>query len=180
MKRIMVIGVSAGVGKSTFARKLGEILDLKVHHLDTLYWKPGWVEASIDEFAAAQEEIIRKDQWIIEGNYSNTHEIRAAHADTIIYLEVPLALCLFRVVKRWWKNRGKTRSDLGEGCPEKIDLDFIWFICSTYYPRKRKRADRIQFLQSVGPQKTVHILKGKKEIQAFLDEIKKPSEIRRA
>lgn len=180
MKRIMVIGVSAGAGKSTFARQLGRILDIEVHHLDTLYWKPGWVEATLDEFSAGQKDMAKKDQWIIEGNYSSTQRIRSEHADTIIYLEVPLALCLYRVVKRWWANRGKTRPDLGEGCPEKINWDFIWFILSTYHRRKRNLAARLRLLQSAGPEKSVHILKGKKEIQAFLNEIKKPSETRRA
>lgn len=53
----MVIGISAGVGKSTFARNLGEILNMKVHHLDALFWKPNWVEASIEEFSAAQKKL---------------------------------------------------------------------------------------------------------------------------
>ncbi|MDQ0272841.1 adenylate kinase family enzyme [Cytobacillus purgationiresistens] len=35
--RIMVIGVSAGAGKSTFARKLGDALHLPVYHLDSYY-----------------------------------------------------------------------------------------------------------------------------------------------
>ena len=50
MQRIMVIGVSAGVGKSRFARRLGEATDLPVHHLDAYFWKPGWIEAEEKEF----------------------------------------------------------------------------------------------------------------------------------
>lgn len=46
MKKIMVIGVSAGVGKSTFARKLSKKLQIDVHHLDTLYWLPNWKEST--------------------------------------------------------------------------------------------------------------------------------------
>ena len=46
----MVIGVSSGVGKSTFARKLGEALKINVYHLDTLYWKRNWVEATLEDF----------------------------------------------------------------------------------------------------------------------------------
>lgn len=77
-------------------------------------------------------------QWIIEGNYSNTFDIRTEHADTIIYLELPLYVCLYRVVRRWLMNIGKTRIDMGEGCKEKLDWDFIQFIYTTYYPRKKK------------------------------------------
>lgn len=176
MERIMVIGVSSGVGKSTFARKLGEALNIKVYHLDVFYWKPGWVEASLEEFAAAQKNIVIQDQWIIEGNYSNTYEIRAEKADTIIYLELPLHVCLYRVIKRWLTNIGKTRPDMGEGCKEKIDWPFIKFILTTYHSRKRKMEERMKAFQSGGPHKRVFMLRSKKEIDSFLKNIKNSCE----
>ncbi|WP_164669791.1 topology modulation protein [Virgibacillus doumboii] len=169
MNRIMVMGASAGAGKSTFARKLGEKLGINVYHLDALFWKPNWVQASLKEFSAAQEKIILKDQWIIEGNYSNTFDIRVKHADTIIYLEVPLAVCLYRVVKRWLLNIGRTRPDMGEGCKEKLDYQFLKFICTTYYPRRKKMQDRFEFFRKMNPQNTIVVLKGRKEIKTFLE-----------
>lgn len=168
----MVIGVSAGVGKSTFARRLGEALHIDVHHLDTYYWKPNWVEASLEEFSNAQHEVVNQDQWIIEGNYSNTFEIRAEHADTIVYLELPLHVCLYRVIKRRVMNIGKTRPDMGEGCKEKIDWKFIKFIITTYYPRKRKMGERFNSFQSFGQPKDIITLKSKQEIHSFLENIK--------
>ncbi|MCL6572878.1 MAG: topology modulation protein [Bacillus sp. (in: Bacteria)] len=172
MKRIMVIGISAGVGKSTFARKLGEALGINVYHLDVLYWKPNWVEASNEEFSRAQQGIVIQNQWIIEGNYNNTFEIREEHADTIIYLELPLYICLYRVIKRRITNSGKTRPDMGVGCKEKIDWDFIKFICTTYYPRKRKTAERLHALQALDTKKVIIVLKGKQEINSYLKNFK--------
>jgi adenylate kinase family enzyme len=169
----MVIGVSSGVGKSTFARKLSAALNIEVYHLDALYWKPGWAEAPLEEFAAAQKKIVCNDQWIIEGNYSNTFEIRVEQADTIFYLELPLLICLYRVIKRWFQNIGRTRSDMGEGCNEKIDWDFIKFICTTYYPRKRKMVERIQSFQELGKNKNVFIFREKQEIHSFFKDIMK-------
>jgi adenylate kinase family enzyme len=169
----MVIGVSSGVGKSTFARKLSAALNIEVYHLDALYWKPGWAEAPLEEFTAAQKKIVCNDQWIIEGNYSNTFEIRAEQADTIFYLELPLHVCLYRVIKRWFQNIGRTRPDMGEGCKEKIDWDFIKFICTTYYPRKRKMAERIQSFQELGNKKNVFILRSKQEIHSVFKDIMK-------
>ncbi|WP_197714515.1 hypothetical protein [Priestia endophytica] len=116
MNLIMVVGIFPGVGKSTFARRLGEALHIEVHHLDALFWKPNWVEASLEEFSKSQQDIIPRDQWIIEGNYKNTFQIRLQRADTVIYLELPLHVCLYCVLKRFWMNRGKTRADLGEEC----------------------------------------------------------------
>ncbi|MCH1626871.1 topology modulation protein [Fredinandcohnia quinoae] len=163
MKRIMVIGVSAGVGKSTFARKLSEKLDIEVCHLDTLFWKSGWVEATLEEFTEAQQEIIKKEQWIIEGNYSTTFEIRTEYADTIIYLELPRYVCLYRVIKRWLTHIGKKRPDVG--CTEKMDWAFIKFIWTTYHPRVKKMKDRFHRLSH---EKTIIVLKGKEEINAYL------------
>jgi adenylate kinase family enzyme len=167
----MVLGVSPGVGKSTFARKLGELLDSDVYHLDAYFWKPNWVEASFEEFSANQKEIVKSDKWIIEGNYSNTYDIRVEKADTIIYLELPLFVCLYRVVKRRIVNHGKTRPDIGIGCKEKLDRGFLTFICTTYYSRKKKMGDRLQAFKNSGAQKQTIILKSKKEIQAYLDKL---------
>ncbi len=164
----MVMGVSAGVGKSTFSKQLGEILNLNVHHLDTLYWKPGWVEASLEEFSQKQNEIVKEDEWIIEGNYSNTYDIRMKRADTIIYLELPLRVCLYRVITRFLKNLGKNRSDMGEGCTEKLDYPFLKFIITTYKSRKKKMRDRFQVFLKNGKDKKVYELKSKKEIREFL------------
>jgi len=169
MNRIMVLGVSAGVGKSTFARELGERLDIDVVHLDALHWKPNWVEAPRKEFESAQKEIVTRDQWIIEGNYSNTYDIRAGEADTIIYLELPLVVCLYRVTKRWLLHIGKTRPDMGEGCKEKLGYTFLKFICITYHSRKKKMKERLQSFLETGNDRNVIILKNKKAIKTYLD-----------
>jgi adenylate kinase family enzyme len=162
----MVIGVSAGAGKSTFARRLGQALAIEVHHLDRLYWKPNWVEASKEEFAQAQQEIVNhKQEWIIEGNYTGTFDIRAKHADTMIYLEIPLYTCLYRVIKRWLTNLGKTRPDMAEGCEEKMEWAFIKFIYSTYHARKKKMRERFR---QYGKGKTIIVLKNKREIEDYI------------
>ncbi|WP_100408421.1 P-loop NTPase family protein [Bacillus solitudinis] len=171
MKRIMVMGVSAGVGKSTFAKRLGKELGIKAYHLDTMFWKPGWIQASLEEFSGAQNEVVKKEQWIIDGNYSSTVNLRAAYADAIIYLELPLGVCLFRVVKRWLINFGKTREDMTVGCEEKLDWAFIKFICTTYYPRKHSAEERLEKLQKLGPRKTIIILKSKREMETFLKQL---------
>lgn len=167
MQRIMVMGVSAGAGKSTLARKVGDRLGIDVYHLDTFYWKPGWVEASEEEFAGKQKEVVKQDEWIMEGNYSGTYEIRAEHADTIIYVELPLSICLYRVVKRWWNNRGKTRSDLGTGCEEKLDFEFLKFIVTTYHRRKQRMRIRFREFQKKDPSLNVIVLRSKKDVTNF-------------
>jgi adenylate kinase family enzyme len=167
----MVVGVSAGVGKTTFSRQLGELLGKRVYHLDAYYWKPNWVEATLEEFAEAQRKIVMDPEWIIEGNYSNTWEIRTDRADTIIYLELPLRTCLYRVLKRFFTNIGQKRDDLGGGCTEKIDWTFIKFIISTYHERKNKMEMRFKEFLTTDPTRKIIQLKSKKEISHFLESL---------
>ncbi|WP_110065328.1 topology modulation protein [Cytobacillus oceanisediminis] len=166
MNRIMVIGISAGAGKSTFAREVGEALGIEVIHLDAIFWKPGWVESELEEFSAAQRGIVKKQQWIMEGNYSNTFDIRADMCDTVIYLELPLYICLYRVLKRWITNIGRTRADMAEGFQEKMDWPFIKFIITTYGPRKKKMAERLMKFHAAG--KKVIVLRSQEEIELYV------------
>ena len=102
----------------------------------------------------------------MEGNYARTVHIREPHADTVIYLELPLCVCLYRVVKRRVQYHGKTREDIGEGCKEKIDGAFLKFIVTTYGARKKTMKKRMQRYAEEG--KTVHYLKTPAQIEGFL------------
>lgn len=168
MKKIIVCGVSAGAGKSTFARKLGEKLEMPVHHLDSYYWKAGWVERKKEEFRDKQRQLVKEDAWIIEGNYASSMEIRLAEADTFIYLELPLRVCLYRALKRWVLNYGKTRPDMAEGCPEKMDKEFLKFIVTTYADRKIEMRQRAKDFIARGPDRQSVILQTQKQIDGFL------------
>ena len=168
MERVIVLGVSAGVGKSSFARKLSEKMAIPVHHLDTYFWKPGWIESSEEEFREKQQQLVKEDRWIIEGNYTSTYEIRRQRADTLIYLELPLRICLYRVFKRRIINQGKTRPDMASGCPEKLDKDFLKFIISTYHARKLKMRKRMAHFIEECPQNKVIFLRSQKEVDEFL------------
>ena len=172
MERIMVLGVSAGVGKSSFAKALSEKIAIPVHHLDSYFWKPGWVESSDEEFRKKQQRLVKQDRWIIEGNYTSTYEIRQQKADTLIYLELPLYVCLYRVFKRRIVNQGKTRPDMALGCPEKLDKGFLKFIISTYYARRVKMRKRMaQFIEE-SPRNRVVFLRNQKEVIKLLKEEK--------
>ena len=118
----------AGAGKSTLAQEMGGGLGLEVIHLDRLFWRPGWVETPREEWRAIQEDLLRREAWIIDGNYGSTLPLRLAAADTVLFLDFPRLLCLVRVVRRWLANYGRVRPDLGPGCPERIDLEFIRWI----------------------------------------------------
>ncbi|NMP23637.1 topology modulation protein [Sulfobacillus harzensis] len=168
MQRILVMGVSSGAGKSTFARRLSLRTGLPVYHLDAIFWQPGWVELSRDEFYQRQAAIAAQDAWIIEGNYTSVgYEMRLARADAIIYLEVSLVRCLYRIYKRRIQYRNTTRPDMGPGCPEKVDWAFLRFILTTYHRRRKEIAARLAAFQSINPANQVIWLRGSRQIESF-------------
>lgn len=170
MRRVLVMGVSSGAGKSTFARQLASQTGLPLYHLDALFWKPGWVESSSEEFYEKQRAIVAQDAWIIEGNYISVgYDLRMRRADTLIYLEVSLARSVYRVFKRRIAYRNKTRTDIAPGCPEKVDWAFLHFILTTYHRRRRVMADRLHAFEALDPGNQVIWLRGPHEIRSFFD-----------
>ncbi len=168
MKHIAIIGCS-GSGKSTLAQQVGAILHIPVTHLDAIFWQPDWVKTPRDEWRRIQEELIKPASWIIDGNYTSTLDIRMAASDTIIFLDYPRTLCLYRAVKRRIQYAGKTRPDLASGCPERIDwshLQWIW-----YYPT-RDRKDVLQKLEHYATEHTIIILHNPIETRRFLEKLK--------
>jgi adenylate kinase family enzyme len=127
VQRVLIIG-PCGAGKSTLAAQLGQRLGLPVFHMDQLNWQPGWIESSKDEIRARLATILKGDRWLIDGNYGGTLPPRLAVADTVIYLDFPIRLCVTRVLRRIWTYRGRTRPDMTQGCPERFDLEFLIYL----------------------------------------------------
>jgi len=125
MKKIAIIG-SGGSGKSTFSVLLGQELNLPVHHLDKLYWKPNWTKTPNIQWTDTLTELCKNERWIIDGNYKSTLGIRLAACDTVIFLDVNRFTCICRAIKRTLK--GKTRPDMAEGCKERLNMEFIKFL----------------------------------------------------
>ncbi len=127
--KVAVIGHS-GCGKSTIAAWIAKKRRLPILHLDKVHWLPGWIERPKEE----EQKIVREfldshDSWVIDGNYhSMEYERRMQEADRILFLDFPRLVCLYRAWKRARRYRGKTRSSITEGCTEKLDLEFVFWI----------------------------------------------------
>ncbi len=166
MKRVIIIG-SGGAGKSTLARKLGEVTNLPVIHLDSVFWKPNWTPTPKEEWKEIVEQLIMKDEWIIDGNFGSTMDLRIQRADTIILLDLHPLICVYSVIKRVLKHRNKTRPDMGENCPEKADFEFlrwVWTFRKKSLPSILRKLDEAEG-------KTIIRLKSRKEIDQFVKEL---------
>lgn len=165
MKKVLVIG-SGGAGKSTFARRLGELLDIEVIHLDALYWHPGWIETPKAAWAERVAELVNRDAWIMDGNYSGTFDIRLKACDTLIFLDMPRLVCLWRVLKRFLSYRNRSRPDMAAGCPEKLSREFILWVWN--YPKTR-RPKILKWMRENSESKKVVRLRSPAEAQKYLD-----------
>lgn len=181
IERIMIIG-GAGSGKSSLARRLGEITGLPVIHIDTLYWQPGWIMRPRDEISRLTNEAADQDTWIFEGNHSETMIYRASRADTLVFLDISTVRRLWRVLKRTVIHYGRSRPDMAEGCVERFDWDFLKWVAGY---RKNGRIRALAFLESAPQHLAKRHLRSPHDVKRFLAQMtheinqnKQPSQLR--
>jgi adenylate kinase family enzyme len=167
MKKVLVIG-AGGSGKSTLSRTLGQKLGLDVLHLDKYYWRAGWKEPPKDEWLQTVAELLKRESWIIDGNYSGTLEQRVAACDTIVFLDLARLVCVWRVVKRRLLYRHHNRPDMAEGCAERLNLEFFLWIMN-YSQRTRPKVVRL--IEANRKLKKIVWLKSRKDLDLFLREV---------
>ena len=164
--KIAIIGYS-GAGKSTLARALGEQYGIPVLHFDRVHWAPGWQERDKAEAHQIAHEFMEQSEWVIDGNYRKyEYQRRMTEADLIFFLDFPRLNCFFRAWKRYFHYRGRTREDMTEGCPEKMDPEFMRWIL--WESRTRKKKENYQQIIRQYPEKLV-VLKSQKEIDRYLE-----------
>lgn len=99
MQKTIIIGCP-GSGKTTFAKKLSQLTNLPLIHLDAIWHKPDRTHISREEFDEILSKILSKKQWIIDGNYNRTMEMRMKYCDTIILFELDSETCLQGATER--------------------------------------------------------------------------------
>jgi adenylate kinase family enzyme len=167
MRRIIVVGCQ-GSGKTSLALKLGRKLGLPVVHLDVLYWRPGWKESDKASFRVRVADAIADEGWVVDGSFSGlAFDLTLARADTLIVIERPRLLCLWRIARRCAFDSDGARPDLPQGCPEQFDWNLMreaWRYNS--YRRLGIEAERLKYGAAV----PVVRLSNDREIEDFLDD----------
>ncbi|MGE5334483.1 MAG: AAA family ATPase [Nitrososphaerota archaeon] len=118
MRRIHVVGTS-GSGKTTFAHRIAERLNMQHVELDALHWQPGWTPTETDVLRARIAQEISGDGWVVDGNYSALRDIIWARADTVIWLDYTLPVVCWRIISRTTR-RMISRTELWNGNRESL------------------------------------------------------------
>lgn len=158
MQKILIIG-SGGTGKSTLARQLGKILNLPVFHLDRYFWRPNWVQTPHEEWIQQIQQLIEQESWIMDGNYSSTLPQRLQYADTVIFLDFSTIVAMYRVLKRQVVHRKRKRTDITDGCEERLDLTFLKWVWNF---RKTRRPKILTLLEENPQINSIHLTSPKK------------------
>lgn len=167
MRRVLVIG-SGGAGKSTLAAQLSQRLDLPLIHLDAHYWQPGWGQPHKADWEQAVLHLLQGEAWVMDGNYGGTLKLRLAAADTVIFLDLPRLVCLWRVVKRWVRYYGRTRPEMGCGCPERLTGEFVRWI---WRYRRDRRPSILTQIRAVAQAKRIVVLSSRAEVRRFINSL---------
>lgn len=164
----MIIVGNNGSGKSFLSEELSVITGLPLVHLDVEFWRPNWEKPSKEEWLKKQTKLISKEKWIIDGNHTDTMELRFETADIIIFLDINRFVCLAGVLKRL----GKKRSDFPQYLEEKLDGGFFR-LCKGLWRFSKTRKRTIIGLHKKYPDKTFFVIKGRRKMNKLLSQWRK-------
>lgn len=162
MKKIIIIG-SPGAGKSVFSRKLHEITNLPLYHIDMLYHNSDGTHITTEELIEKFEKIFQTDQWIMDGNYQRTLEMRIKECDTIFLLDYPVEVCLAGAEARV----GTKRDDL-PWVEDKLDEEFKKVILNF---STEKLPKIYELLDKYKDEKNIIIFKDRTEANSYLENL---------
>ena len=152
MKHVVILGRGAS-GKSTLARRLGEITGLPVIEFDKIFWRPGLVPTPRDQWVVVQEKLVTEDGWIMDGDLGpyDAVEVRLRAADTIILLDFSLVRCAWRAVRR-----SRERAD-------------FWHWLLAY--RRQSRPILMQAIADHAPAAELHVLRDPGALRRFVADL---------
>ncbi len=156
--KIQIVGYS-GSGKSTFAKELSNHYQIPPTYVDKIAWEPGWVFATDEKISSEMKQII-------DGNYSRFFgEERLDKADRIFLFKFNRMRCLLNAFKRQKMYKNTTRESMTEGCPERLNFEFIMWIL--FGGRTKKHRNHYKDIEARFKDKVI-IFKNHKQVNKYL------------
>ena len=168
LHKILIIG-NGGSGKSTLSLSISSLLKIPALHLDEIYWNNGWRKNTLSEFDTNVKNFMLSPKWIIEGTPMHGIELRAQEADTIVFLDYNRVVCIYRLLKRAFKNIFLLKTNKIARSPAKFfsikAIRWVWGF------NKEKKQIIMRILNEKKSKEIFHIRKNS-DLQDFLALIK--------
>lgn len=165
--KILVIGYSSS-GKSTFSKRIGQVYNLPVLHIDKIYFAPNWVERDRKQVEKEIRAFMKNDAWIIDGLYRKYAKERFELADQIFVFDFNRFKCLYGAIVRRFKYHNQNRDSIADGCKERLNLSFIWWIL--FGGRKKESKILLKNIETTYNSKVV-VFKTRKQASRYLRSI---------
>ncbi len=169
-RRVAVTGM-AGAGKSTFSRALSAKTGHPIVVLDLHFWLPGWTEPTEAEWREKQKTLLAGDDWIADGNYHSTLDLRLERADTVVFLDIRWWICAWRALVRGVRTR-PVGFELPAGCEEsrwRRLRDEWWLAWRIWRVRRSERETELKIISQHGEHAAMYVLRSKRAVREFLD-----------
>jgi hypothetical protein len=172
-KRICIVG-NAGSGKTRLAIELHKKLGLPLIHLDHYYWLPNWQRVGLEKFTEIQDELCKKEAWIMEGPYVKILKRRVIPADMVIFLDMPTYRCMWNVIKRSLLNLGKELPGSPQGCKQNFfSFKFLSFLHWVWNFNRQYHQMILDILCEFEGKKEIYILRTYADVDRFLKKVGK-------
>lgn len=146
--RWSIVGTS-GAGKTTFGRRLSDLLGIPHFQMDALFWKENWQASTVQELTEKVEDVLSRPAWILDGNYSSVKELRWRDAQVVVWIDPPFWVTTWRIIRRsavrvWkreeiWPGTGNRETFVKSFL--KPNSIIIWSV--TTFHRNRRRYSRL-------------------------------------
>lgn len=165
--KILIAGYSSS-GKSTFSKRLSKHYDIDVLHIDAIFFGPNWshrdhaiVEKEINEF-------MKKDSWIIDGQYRKLAPQRYEACDQLFLFDFNRYKCLYGAILRRIKYHNQNRDSIADGCKERLNFSFIWWIL---FGGRKRDSKALMKLYKEKYKSKVTVFKNRRQVNRYLQSI---------
>lgn len=170
MTRLVVIGPS-GSGKTRLCARLAELLQARHVEIDALWHGPNWESCGPEELRRRVSAATEGDDWISDGTYHTIiGDLVLERAETVAWLDLPVALVMWRLVRRSWVRK-RDKVVLWHGNREERWFDQIRWLIWPAFKRAFGNQRRLPAHFARYPQLQVQRLRSDADVEAFVQSI---------